>query len=146
MLGAAGLVLLATGCQKKADSVSGTIEVDEVHVAPRMGGRVEKIFVHEGDALRATQVIMQLEASELKARRDYVAAQLAELEKGPRAEEIEAARHYWESQTAQLEFARADSKRSQSLLQNRTISPSEAQRSAANASALEKAAAAAQQR
>ncbi len=117
-----------------------------MHVAPRMGGRVEKLFAREGDALHPGQVIMQLEASELKARRDYVAAQLAELEKGPRAEEIEAAKHDWESQAAQLEFARADAKRAQDLLQTRTISPSEAQRSAANASALEKTAAAAQQR
>ena len=98
------------GCQKKAETVSGTIEVDEVHVAPRVGGRVEKIFAHEGDSLKAGQVIMQLEASELKARRDYVAAQLAELQKGPRVEEIEAARQEWESQNAQLEFARADAK------------------------------------
>jgi HlyD family secretion protein len=146
LLLAAAAVLLLPACQQKAETVSGTIEVDEVHVAPRVGGRVEKIFAHEGDSLKAGQVIMQLEASELKARRDYVAAQLAELEKGPRVEEIEAARQEWESQKAQLEFARADAKRNQALLQNRTISPSEAQRSAANASALEKAAAAAQQR
>ena len=126
--------------------VSGTIEVDEVHVAPRVGGRVEKIFVREGDPLKAGQVIMQLEASELKARRNYVAAQLAELEKGPRSEEIEAAKHDWESQTAQLEFARGDAKRAQELLQTRTISSSEAQRAAANASALEKTAEAARHR
>lgn len=69
-------------CQRRDDAVSGTIEVDEVHVAPRVGGRVEKIFAREGEPLRAGQIIMQLEASELKARRDYVAAQLAELEKG----------------------------------------------------------------
>ncbi len=137
---------LLTSCQRPSDAVSGTIEVDEVHVAPRIGGRVEKIFAHEGDRLEPGKVIVQLEASELKARRDYVAAQLAELEQGPRAEEIEAAKQDWESQAAQLEFARADAKRSQDLLQTRTISPSEAQRTAANANALEKTAAAARQR
>jgi len=140
-------VILSLGaCQRRDDAVSGTIEVDEVHVAPRMGGRVEKIFVREGESLPAGKVIMQLEASELKARRDYAAAQLAELEKGPRAEEIEAAKHDWESQGAQLEFARADAQRSQDLLRTKTISPSEAQRTAANAGALEKTTAAARQR
>lgn len=138
--------LVLPACQRRSDAVSGTIEVDEVHVAPRIGGRVEKIFAHEGDRLEAGQAIVQLEASELKARRDYVAAQLAELEQGPRAEEIEAAKQDWESQAAQLEFARADAKRSKDLLQTRTISPSEAQRTAANANALEKTAAAARQR
>ncbi|MDQ6656376.1 MAG: efflux RND transporter periplasmic adaptor subunit [Verrucomicrobiota bacterium] len=137
---------LSPACHRRNDSVSGTIEVDEVHVAPRVGGRVEKIFAREGEQLHEGQVIVQLEASELKARRDFAAAQLAELEKGPRAEEIEAARQEWESQAAQLEFARADAKRAGDLLQTRTISPSEAQRAATNASALEKNAAAARQR
>ena len=140
------VALSLLGCQRKSEGVSGTIEVDEVHVAPRMGGRVEKIFTNEGDPLQAGQVIVQLEASELKGRRDFAAAQLAELEKGPRGEEIEAARQDWESQIAQLEFARSDAKRAQDLLKTRTISPSEAQRASANASAQEKTAAAAQQR
>lgn len=138
--------LLLAGCQKHSDSVSGTIEVDEVHVAPRVGGRVEKVFAREGEALHEGQIIVQLEASELKARRDFAAAQLAELEKGPRAEEIEAAKQDWESQAAQLEFARADAKRAEELLRTKTISPSEAQRSASSANAIEKTAAAARQR
>ena len=94
--------------QRQPDPVSGTIEVDEAHVASRYGGRVEKIFAQEGDALHAGDPIAELEASELKARRDLMAAQLAELESGPRTEEIEAARHDWESLKAQLEFAHAD--------------------------------------
>ncbi len=139
-------VVLLPACERKRDAVSGTIEVDEVHVAPRIGGRVEKVFAREGEALRAGQPIVQLDASELKARRDFTAAQLAEFEKGPRVEETEAAKQDWESQTAQLEFARADAKRSEDLLRTRTISASEAQRVAANANALEKTAAAARPR
>jgi RND family efflux transporter MFP subunit len=57
-------------------SVSGTIEVDEVHVASRYGGRVQKILAQEGDTLQAGQVIVELDAAELQARRDYAAAQL----------------------------------------------------------------------
>jgi hypothetical protein len=49
-------------------AASGTIEVDEVHVGPRMGGRVEKIFAQEGDKLRPGQAIVELDAAELKAR------------------------------------------------------------------------------
>ena len=72
-------------------AVSGTIDTDQVHVASRYGGRVEKILAQEGDPLKPGQVIAELDAAELKARRDQVAAQLAELEAGPRKEEIEAA-------------------------------------------------------
>ena len=36
-----------------------------MHVGPRSGGRVEKIFAWEGDVLRAGQAIVQLDATEL---------------------------------------------------------------------------------
>src|SRR5438093_1515118 len=74
----------------KSESVSGTIEVDEVHVASRYGGRVEKLPFDEGAVLQGGEVIAELEAAELHARRDLLSAQLAELEAGPRQEEIEA--------------------------------------------------------
>ena len=126
--------------------VSGTIEVDEAHLASRYGGRVEKIDAQEGDAPRAGEPIVELEASELRARRDNVAAQLAELERGPRVQEIDAARHDWESLSAQLEFARADAQRSQDLLKEKAISPNEAQRSMSTANSLEKSAEATRKR
>ena len=43
-LALASLLFGFAGCQKGENTVSGTIEVDEVHVGPRSGGRVEKIF------------------------------------------------------------------------------------------------------
>ncbi|HEY6167989.1 MAG TPA: hemolysin D, partial [Verrucomicrobiae bacterium] len=49
---------------------SGTIETDEAHVASRYGGRVEKIFAQEGDSLSSGQPIVQLDAAELRARRE----------------------------------------------------------------------------
>ena len=76
--------------------MSGTIEVDEVHVGPRRGGRVEKIFAQEGDKLRPGQAIVELDAAELKARRDLAAAQ------------IDSAIHDADAQAAQLEFMRDD--------------------------------------
>lgn len=120
------LLSLGTACRKPSNAVSGTIEVDEVHVAPRSGGRVEKIFAWEGDTLKAGTVIVQLEASELKARRDLAAAQ------------INTAQHDVEAQSAQLEFLRADAKRQQELLKSNTVSPNEAERAQSVAKAQEK--------
>ena len=90
---------LLTGCRRQNNAVSGTIEVDEVHVASRSAGRVEKIFAWEGDSLKTGDVIMQLEASEMQARRSLAAAQ------------INTAQHDVEAQAAQLEFLKADAKR-----------------------------------
>lgn len=120
------LSIFASGCGKPSNAVSGTIEVDEVHVGPRSGGRVDKIFAQEGDRLQAGQPIVQLGASELQARRDLAAAQ------------IDTAMRDADAQAAQLEFARSDAKRQQELLRSKTVSPNEAERATSAANAQEK--------
>jgi HlyD family secretion protein len=125
---------LVAGCNRRSNAVSGTIEVDEVHVASRSAGRVEKIFAWEGDTLKAGTPIVQLEASELKARRALAAAQ------------INTAQHDVEAQSAQLEFLKADAQRQQDLLKRNTVSPSEAERAMSAAKAQEKNIAAARAR
>jgi multidrug resistance efflux pump len=127
-------------------SVSGTIETDEIHVASRYGGRVEKVFVQEGDSLTNGQAIVQLEAAELCAQRDAAAALLAEWEAGPRREEIAAAKADWEALDAELELARADAKRARELFAQKTISETERDRAVSRALSLEKSAAAAKSR
>ena len=122
---------LLSGCRRQSNAVSGTIEVDEVHVASRSPGRVEKIFAWEGDALKPGDVIVQLEASEMQARRALAAAQ------------INTAEHDVEAQAAQLEFLKADAQRQQDLLKRNTVSPSEAERAVSAAKAQEKSLAAA---
>ncbi|MCX6967737.1 MAG: efflux RND transporter periplasmic adaptor subunit [Verrucomicrobia bacterium] len=128
------------------EPLSGTIEVDEVHVGPRFGGRIEKLPHQEGDELQAGEVIAELDAQELTARRALAAAQLEEMEHGPRPSEIEAALKDWESLKAQLAFAEADAKRARALLSTRVVSASEAEKTISNADALAKSAEAARQR
>jgi len=52
---------------------------------------------------------------ELRAKRDQTAAQLAELESGPRQQEMDAAKHDWEALVAELDQARIEAKRSDAL-------------------------------
>src|SRR5437868_5647276 len=129
------ILLVIAGCRKHpGNAVSGTIEVDEVHVGPRSPGRVEKIFAQEGDMLHAGQPIVELNATELRARRDLAAAQ------------IETAIHDADSQKAQLEFLKDDARRQQDLLRRRVVSPNDAEKADSVARAQEKNAAAAQMR
>ena len=128
------LSIFASGCGDRKNAVSGTIEVDEVHVGPRMSGRVQKIFAQEGDKLQAGQPIVELDAAELKARRDLAVAQ------------IDSATHDAESQVALLEFLRDEAKRQQELLKRKVVSPTDAQKAASSATAQEKIVAAAQTR
>jgi len=129
-----GLSILLSSCGRPHNSVSGTIEVDEAHVGPRMAGRVEKIFAQEGDRLHEGQLIAQLEASELRARRDLAAAQ------------IDTAIHDADAQAAQLEFLRADAKRQQDLLKRKVVSPNDAERAESAAKTQAKSLEAAQMR
>jgi HlyD family secretion protein len=126
--------------------VSGTIETDEVRVASRYGGRVENVLAQEGDTLKAGQLIVELDAAELLARREQAAALLEELLRGPRPEEIAAAKADWEALVAQLDFARAEERRAQELFEAKTISATEREQAASRARALEKSVAAARQR
>lgn len=142
------LTLALAGCKPadKTDSVSGTIETDETRVASRYGGRVTKLGVEEGSPLTTGQLIVELEATELRARRDQVAAQLAEAEAGPRQEEIAVAKAEWQAQAAQLALARLERKRAEELFVAKTISETERDRAVTSEQALEKTAAAARSR
>ena len=125
---------LLSSCDQRADAVSGTIEVDEVHVAPRFGGRVAKVHVREGDMLKTGDVIVELEAPELVARRQLAAAA------------INTAERDVEAQAAQLKFMRADAKRQQELLRSSAVSANEAERAQSVATAQEKSLAASETR
>jgi RND family efflux transporter MFP subunit len=120
------LSIFLSSCDQRKNAVSGTIEVDEAHVGPRMAGRVEKIFAQEGDRLKEGQMIAQLEASELRARRDLAAAQ------------IDTAIRDTDAAAAQLEFLRADAQRQQELLKRKVVSPTDAERAQSSANTQQK--------
>jgi RND family efflux transporter MFP subunit len=95
---------------------------------------VEKIFAQEGDQLKAGQPIVELGATELRARRELAAAQ------------IETAIHDADSQKALLQFLRDDAKRQQDLLRRRVVSPNDAEKADSAARSQEKAVSAADTR
>jgi len=144
----AAIATLAASCQphSSSSSFSGTIEVDEVRIAPRHGGRVIELHAREGNELKPGQTVVVLEAPDLRARRAVIAAQLAELEAGPRPGEIAAAKADWEAQVAQLNLAQLEAKRAEELFTQNAISTTERDRARAQLDTLEKSAASAKSR
>jgi HlyD family secretion protein len=126
--------------------ISGTIEVDEVHVGSRYGGRVERVLVREGEQLTNGQLIAELEAAELLAAHQNAKALLAEWKAGAREQEITAARNDWEAVKAELQNANAEAARARELFREKTISETERDRLTSRAAALEKSTAAAKSR
>lgn len=90
--------------------VSGIIEADDMRVGSRVGGRVERVHVEEGDRVEAGTVLVSLEPYDLNERlaeaRAMLAARQAELDKlqaGFRAEEVAEARARRDRLKARLE-------------------------------------------
>lgn len=87
----------------------GTVQSQEVRLSSRVGGRVVRIRVQEGQLVEAGEVLVELEMPELKAQRAQWVAQkaaaealLQKLENGPRPEERAAAKAAAEAAAARL--------------------------------------------
>ena len=129
-----------------APRLSGTIEADDARLASRQGGRVVRLAADEGTWLTNGQPVIELEAPEIQARLDEAGARLAELEAGPRKEQVTAARQQWEAVLADLGLARLEAARKDELYAARAASDTERDTARARVQMLESQAAAARSR
>lgn len=60
MLAAAAYYVIPILTDDGVFAVSGTVEANEVRLAAERGGRVEQVFVEEGDAVQANQVLVEI--------------------------------------------------------------------------------------
>ncbi len=61
----------------QVDRVSGFIEADEIRVGSRLGGRVSKVYVEEGEQVTQGQVLLELEPYDLLQREQEAVQTLA---------------------------------------------------------------------
>jgi len=85
--------------ERKPYEWSGTVEARTISVGSRVGGRIAKVLVREGDVLAPGQALLELEPGDLPAQLLQANAQqmsaqavLDKLRKGARPEELEQAR------------------------------------------------------
>ncbi len=71
---------------------SGTVEARNIRVGSKVGGRIDKVLVREGDELEAGQVLVTFDDKELQATLSQVKAAADKSERGFRPEEIAEAR------------------------------------------------------
>jgi len=82
LTGALFLVFLVIGCSRSEEQNylgSGTLEADEVIVSSLLTGRLDSLFVEEGDSVRAGQIIALLDVQKLEAQLRQSQAALEEL-------------------------------------------------------------------
>lgn len=123
---AAGLLLLAllAGCSGNASpGWAGYAEGDYVYVSAPLGGRVEHVFVSAGQTVAQGATLFALESESEVAARDEAAArlriaqaQVADVAKGKRVEEIAVANAQLGQAQAQALLARNTLERQQQLV------------------------------
>jgi multidrug resistance efflux pump len=92
----------------------GVVEVQEVRLGSKIGGRVQAVHILEGTIATADQPLVEFAVPEMEAQRDQLQARVqaaeADLEKaknGPRAEEKDVARAVMEAAKARLDRLKA---------------------------------------
>jgi len=71
---------------------SGTVEARNIRVGSKIGGRIDKVLVREGDAVQAGQVLITFDEKELQASLEQSRANAEKVRRGYRPEEIAEAR------------------------------------------------------
>ena len=99
----------AVANRQSAISASGSIEATDTTIAAEMSGRVVRVSVVEGEAIKAGQVAVELDDSELQARR-------AEAEAAVNAARAELARVTAAAQPARIAQAEAQLSQTQAAL------------------------------
>ncbi len=108
---------------------SGTVEATQAELGFAAGGRIVEILVHEGDSVKAGSVLARLDAGEAEARHQQMKAQVAvaraqleELERGNRSEEIEQGRSALAGADRSLADAATELQRTETLAADSVVS------------------------
>jgi HlyD family secretion protein len=117
-----GGVLIRRAGDGRVLSASGTVEATEARLGFQATGRIARVNVREGDEARADSVLASLDLAETEARRDQALAQvraaeaqLLELTRGYRKEEVEQGRAALDAARNRFEDARRDFERTETL-------------------------------
>src|SRR6184192_4905841 len=71
---------------------SGTVEARNIRVGSKIGGRIDKVLVREGDSVQPGQVLITFDDKELQASLEQSRANAEKARRGYRPEEIAEAR------------------------------------------------------
>jgi len=122
-------VVVRRGASNGAIQATGTVEATETALGFTVPGRLDTLRVDEGDTVMTGAELAWLDRAETRARRAQAAAeegaaraQLTELERGSRPEEIAGARAAAQAAADRLTQAERDARRSSALLDRHVIS------------------------
>ncbi len=130
---AAVAVILALALRRSETTdhlaASGTVEATDAQLGFQVPGRILEVLRREGDRVAEGDLLARLDTAEIVARRDQSLAHvdaaralLAEMEQGPRKQEIAQARAARDAARQRLDDAARDLARSRSLFEGGAVS------------------------
>ena len=133
-------LVLLSGCQEEKPQALGTLEYDRITLPAPVAERIVSIDVREGQRVEAGATLLTLETTRTEAQVQAAQAQarrqreaLAELQAGPRSEDIAQARANLGAAQAQARDASAYYARLQPLGQRQLVAAAEVDRARAAA-------------
>ncbi len=137
----AACVLALAACAESPPAALGTLEFDRITVPAPVAERIVSIDVREGEQVAAGAVLLTLDRTRVEAETQATQAEaqrqrdaLAELEAGPRSEQIRQARASLAAAEAEAEDASAYYERVKGLADRKLVAASEVDRARAAAS------------
>ncbi len=132
IVAAAIAVLIVRAIFPDKEVVTGIVEVDEIDVASKIPGRIDSLFVREGDMVAQGQILAKLESTEIDAKveqargaMDAARAKLDMAVKGARPEEKEAVEKLYLQTVHQYELAEKTFSRIQKVYEDSVVSTQE---------------------
>jgi len=124
--------LIINSFKKDEVILTGIVEATEVDVASKIPGRIDNVFVREGDLVKKGDLLAQLESKEMNAKveqargmMDAAHAKMIMVTNGARKEEKAAAKNLFNQAKYQYEYALKMWTRFQSLYKDKVISTQE---------------------
>lgn len=113
---------------RDAEVIQGQVEVTEYRVSSKVPGRIAELCVHEGDKVKAGQILARLDAPEVNAKmeqargaEDAAQALSDKAHNGTRKEQIQGALQLWKQSQAAVTIAEKTYKRMKNLFDEGVI-------------------------
>lgn len=126
------VIIWAAGLNDEENIIVGIVEIDEIDVASKIPGRIEELYVREGDKVLKGQILAKFESKEIDAKiaqakgaMEAAKSKVDMANKGARYEEIIAVEKLYMQAKEQFDFANKTKNRLENLYKDSVISTHE---------------------
>lgn len=129
--------------QPQTNYLQGQVEARQIQVAPLIPGRVEEIYVREGDIVKKGDLLVRLGIPKIDAKLQQAEAakaaaqsQLAKANAGARKQQVQAAYNLWQQAETAAELAESTYQRVERLFNDKVVPAQQRDEALAKSKAL----------